>query len=41
MEKLIACIIPFYNVADFLDTCIQSCLNQTHKNPKKSRTIPH
>lgn len=32
MEPLISVIIPIYNVEKYLDRCIESVVNQTHKN---------
>lgn len=29
---LISIIVPFYNVANYIDTCIESIINQTYKN---------
>lgn len=31
-EPLISLIVPVYNVADYLETCLQSIINQTYKN---------
>lgn len=32
MDQLISIIIPVYNVADYLDPCIRSMVNQTYQN---------
>jgi glycosyltransferase involved in cell wall biosynthesis len=31
-EKLVSVIVPVYNIADYLDECIQSIINQTYSN---------
>lgn len=31
-EPLISLIVPVYNVAEYLETCLQSIMNQTYKN---------
>lgn len=31
-EKLISIIVPAYNIADYIERCIKSILNSTHKN---------
>src|SRR5690554_5663219 len=32
MNGLVSVIVPVYNVEDFIESCIQSLLNQTYKN---------
>ena len=32
MENKISIIIPVYNVEKYLNECVESVLNQTHKN---------
>ena len=32
MDQLISVIIPVYNVAPYIDKCVESVVNQTHKN---------
>ena len=32
MEDLISVIIPVYNVEKYIDTCLNSIINQTYKN---------
>lgn len=32
MDKLISVIIPVYNTSSFINKCVESVLNQTHKN---------
>ena len=32
MQKRVGIIIPIYNVAKFLDECLQSVINQTYSN---------
>ena len=32
MQELISVIIPVYNVAGYIDRCVESVINQTYKN---------
>ena len=31
-QSLISVIVPVYNVKEYLNTCVESILNQTHEN---------
>ena len=31
-KKLVSIIVPVYNIEDYIETCINSILNQTYKN---------
>jgi len=32
MERLVSIVIPLYNYKDYIEECIESCINQTYKN---------